>query len=599
MSGAPATKYLTKSGVQSVAPTDYVGIPTTLGQPTSSSTYGYKSNVGRGLGILSPYTLSISNTYLQGQNATKDLLCGMYSLNHILQGEYFVYRPGEALRIEDGPISKINLWVICDTNPGLCIPADAGSGPELIGQFELGLFSRIAEELNLRVENVDYQNTFTMDYQSKLASRVIDNPDAYFDSLESEQAEILTVGSTYPPRPPARVGKGKETDVEKLYRIWGLMMGASQTKLESLSNDRGILLNPDELPISLYKTDSYSIMAKLNVELDKPDLLGVVFGSSNHWIALVKYSNLCLTEDEPRYTIIDSLNVKLGQRVPQCLTKNELLLAVAKYSDEATWGQGDGINESGRPIRIRVSVGKASFIYATDATPPTIEAVRRMHLSPKIQEQKGRLRNSGYSKANLVKILTHNIRAIENTNANINARTAGRVAAIVPVAAPAAPASASRVGPAIRAARASRSAAPAASASRVSIAKGLIPTVNPYASMTIKQLMALDLTKLKPEQMNQYIATLDNAAINPFAYMTLEELMEVDIEKLTPEQRNIYMPALEKASKLKDSWKCGKCTFDNPSKAKKCQVCGAKPKAGGRRITRRVKKQRRRSTLRQ
>jgi hypothetical protein len=433
-----------------------------------------------------------------------------------------------------------------------------------------------------------------MDYQSKLASRVIANPDEYFDSLESEQAEILTAGSNYPPRPPARVRRGAETNSEKLYRIWGLMMEASQTKLESLSNNRGILLAADELPISLYETDSYSIMAKLNVELDKPDLLGVVFGSSNHWIALVKYSNLCLAE--PRYTIIDSLNVKLGQNVPQCLTKNELLLAVAKYSDEATWGQGDGINESGKPIRIRVSVGKASFIYATDATPPTIEAVRRMHLSPKIQQQKGRLRNSGYSNANLVKILTHNIRATENTNANINARTAGRVAAIVPVPAPAASASASHVGPAIRAARASRSAA---SASRASVAKGLIPTVNPYASMTIKELMALDLTKIKPEQMNQYIATLDNAAINPFSFMTLEELMEVDIEKLTPEQKNIYRPALEKASKLKDSWKCGKCTFDNPSKAKKCQVCGAaKPKAGGRRITRRVKKQNRRSTLR-
>jgi len=565
MSGAPATPYLTNTGVPSPAPTPYVAIPTTLGKPIPSNTYGYQSNVGRGLEDLSPYTLSRSNTYLQGQDATKDLLCGMYSLNHILQGEYFVYRPEEALRIQDGPISKINLWFICNTNHGLCIPANTGRGPELVGQFELGLFSRIAEELSLRVETVDYQSTLTLD--------------ADFESLQSEQAEILTVGSNnYPPRPPARAEAGEETPVEKLYRIWGLMMQAAQTKFELVSADRATLnayLDPTAVPKYMYEANSYAIMAKLNVELDKSDLLGVVFGSSNHWIALVKYSNLCLAEAEPRYTIIDSLGVKLGEGIPRCLTKNELLLTVANYADEATWGMGtSNMNASGRRIQIRVPVGKAAFIYSTAATPPTIEAVRRMHLAPKIQQQRRRLLNSGYHNSGLVEILAHNVRAAENTNANINARTAGRVVAIP--------------------------AAPATAATRAKYIAGLKP--KDFATMLsdeIERISIKELDSLGDDAFDAYDKRITSlrAVKNEISLANLTSAAKAEVNAKAVVAKPVP------GSKILESfgsstWKCPTCTFDNPNSNKVCEVCGTPRPASGGRKTRRARKQKRRSTLR-
>ena len=332
------------------------------------------AGVVRGERDLAPYENRLGTRFFP-QNARVDLLCGMYSLNHILQEEKCVFREGQPLLVLDGggaadaagaagaagaaavaevpninrvmasinsqseeskeefrrylqstmprlnPLDsnvKINLWQLCQYFPTL------SSRQRRPGGFDIDLFPIVLRLLNMGHYTINYREP---------------------EQPSQREANMIEV---------KRVVAAMDTPFWKSTKAGKTELAAMLKRAERSSKERvNLLSSPNNGKfIAKYEAGSYAVLAKLNESLDNPELLGVVSGDTAHYSAVVKYSNC------PRdmYVLIDSYTCRV-EKEQTCSTRPQIMHQVARMADDNN--------------------GAAVFVYANESSYKSVAVQRR------------------------------------------------------------------------------------------------------------------------------------------------------------------------------------------------------------------------------
>lgn len=488
-----------------------------------------------GQGNLAPWT-GPTGTRFFPQSLAFDVLCGQYSINHILQEEKFVWQPGQPRLIgAAAPLNamdhnvKINIWALCQ-------------------EYEAET-RRKALEKHIEGEYIQIQNW--------LQGRVIRITNAEV-STRTPIAEIRRLQAKY------------NSDLSKYRRIYeGKSEAEAKAIIRASATPQNVVVepgdlckmdnaNPGMLPIqifdlllpmlhlhheSIYRVEDFErvehvnvhdrVMEKFTEEHENENLLGVVLLGYGHYVAVVKYSGTC------KYTLIDSLSCRQTHEPVPCLSLKEILL---KMSARLTHDDVEG---------------GAIFIYAQPDSYSAV-AVQRMRHQSLVRNAGQRLLNEGRS-ANEVRSIVgrsrlgNNVPIIMGRAANINRE------------------------------KAERAVNPFAFMTMDELLKITSEEYDAFSDENFKKYSnAFDAARAKESELK--LARLSSSA-------AAEAKASTKVAKSVPGK-----PMTSFGSD--NQWTCPTCTFDNPITNKVCEVCGTPRPASGGRKTRRNRKQKRRSTLR-
>jgi hypothetical protein len=124
---------------------------------------------------------------------------------------------------------------------------------------------------------------------------------------------------------------------------------------------------------------------------------------------------------------------------------------------------------------------------------------------------------------------------------------------------------------------------------------------NRFAFMTMAELLGITAEELDAFSEEDFVKYNDafDAAVAEDSKSKLASLTSAAKKESMAKVANSVLGVKILESFGSSSWKCPRCTFDNPISNKVCEVCGQpKPASGGKRKTRRNRKQKRKSTLR-
>lgn len=481
-----------------------------------------------GQGNLAPWTKKETGTLFFPQNVRYDVLCGQYSINHILQEEKCVWQPGQPRLIGAAgaavdpmdPRVKINLWALCQEYERIvrseALEKHVEGEYRQIQNWLQGRVSRITNaEVSARTPIAEIRRL-----QAKYNSDLSNYRKTFEGKSESEAKAIIRASAT---------PQNTFVEPESLCKMDDALPGMLPIQMFDL-----LLPMLNFAYESIYRVEDFGaaggetvhdrVIKKFTEEHNNENLLGVVLLGSGHYVAVVKYSGNC------KYTLINSLLCRQTHAPVPCLSLEEIR---PEISARLTHDSED-------------VEGGAVFIYARPDSYPAV-AVQRMRHQSLVRNAGQRLLNEGRS-ANEVRTIVgrsklgNNIPAIMARAANVNRERA----------------------------------------------ETLTPEM--LAAMTRSEKEEA-LAKIMAE-----IAELEATGPSTLANLTFAAAAEAKAStKVARPVSGKPMPSFGSTTQ----WTCPTCTFDNPITNKVCEMCGTpKPASGGKRKTRRARKQKRKSTLR-
>lgn len=493
-----------------------------------------------GQGNLAPWTKKETGTLFFPQNVRYDVLCGQYSINHILQEEKCVWQPGQPRLIGAAgaavdpmdPRVKINLWALCQEYERIV-------RSEALEKHVEGEYTQIQNWLQGRVSRITNAEVSARTpiaeirrLQAKYNSNLSNYRKTFEGKSESEAKAIIRASAT---------PQNTFVEPESLCKMDDALPGMLPIQMFDL-----LLPMLNFAYESIYRVEDFGaaggetvhdrVIKKFREECERRDLLGVVLLGHGHYVAVVKYSGNC------KYTLIDSLFCKQTHAPVSCLSLEEIL---PKITARLTHGSED-------------VEGGAVFIYARPDSYRAV-AVQRMRHQSLVRNAGQRLLNEGRS-ANEVRTIVgrsklgNNVPAIMARAANVNREKAERAA-------------------------------------------------NRFAFMTMAELLGITIEEVAAFSEEDFVKYNDafDAAVAEDSKSKLVRLTSTAAAeakastKVANPVNGKPMPSFGSTNQ----WTCPICTVDNPISNKVCEVCGQpKPASGGKRKTRRARKQKRKSTLR-
>ena len=353
--------------------------------------------------------VKVKSNYIEDQ---EEHLCGKHAINNILLEQKFVWEEEKGLLIGgDDPLkkgTKINLWASCNLYEARLKVDELGPAldnkmNEIMG-FLTGASRRRKEDFEGHFSFRSSNTRFAMssDYVNRL-TKYAKTQGVNLKTIGKKEQQKLSANMDYD------YENGKWEEVKKRYEeLYG---GKSRSEIETkiktevmnemfIHPDRLCVtkrLNDDDMmgqiPIQVFpevlsllglkgvildnpaavleaeamgdKVDELvfdkAFKRRLNTEINKPSLLGVLLSSGTHWVCISKYSNLC--KGQTGYALVDSVSRGI-KRV--CRKKAELLKELDDFD-----------------------VLGAVFIYAHGENPYLAEAVKRMRNVTNMSRKKG------------------------------------------------------------------------------------------------------------------------------------------------------------------------------------------------------------------